>query len=366
MATQRRSFAAAAAITAALLVGGSGVALAQSTGGDQADDISGTNTADTLNGYAGNDTIRGGSSADRINGGDDNDMLFGTDEFQSGLKDGTQTSVDGNDRIDGGNGDDWVVGASASDTLRGGPGADTITEGPVNDSVADTIEADPTIFSGGPPPEAETWNDNISVASMPASKDYVNCGPGTDSVQADPLDVLNANCENVEIVDPKPSAPITVQGETGPEAAPAVASTEGDSIAEVLNGGDTPEDPSETPPEPEGTINEQFGDHFRCWAPRAFAGDNWCATTRWVGLFDRAFIHHRDANPTKWVRFNIIQSDKGWIRSRTLHENWGGDATIWYGFGYAHFLHIRARTSCWSNCAFGTQVELAHWEIVRY
>lgn len=313
-----------------------GVAVAATITGDaDANEITGTNDADSLYGYGGDDNVSGGSAADRIYGGDGNDLLFGTDKYQSGVNDGSQTSVDGNDRIEGENGDDNLVGASGADTLRGGPGADTIAEGPANDAAADIIEADPTFFSGGPPPESATWNDKIDVVSVPARKDTVNCGPGTDEVQADPLDVVNSNCENVEVIEPV-VPDVTVGSE---QEFPDVISTEGDEA--TTNDPDSSETPDATP------SGYRYNASIQCWAAPWYRGATRCATAyvypgEWVGI--GAFSTSQD----RWIYGSAwIYGDKkgaGRIRKGYDNHDWLYYSTFGVNSG------IYGRTSCWSTC----------------
>ncbi len=77
---------------------GSGIAV----GGNDNDQISGTDGADTLMGGAGNDTLSGGVGSDLLFGGSGDDIL------------------------DGGDGDDFIASGSGADTIIASAGADTI------------------------------------------------------------------------------------------------------------------------------------------------------------------------------------------------------------------------------------------------
>jgi Ca2+-binding RTX toxin-like protein len=104
-------------------------------------------------------TCTGTEKADQITGSFDADII---------------KARGGNDTIDGGNG---------SDTINGGRGSDTITDiGNVPD--VDTI-------TGG------KGNDSIDVregAALNDNPDFVDCGPGTDTVFIDANDT-RLNCE---------------------------------------------------------------------------------------------------------------------------------------------------------------------------
>ena len=104
-------------------------------------------TATVHEGTSGDDTIIGTPENDAIKGYDGNDHLYG-DPSQD---------VGGKDYIAGGNGDD---------TIDGGPNAD--------------------LLSGG------SGNDQINAAD--GTKDWVYCGDGVDTVEADSVDELY-NCE---------------------------------------------------------------------------------------------------------------------------------------------------------------------------
>ena len=87
---------------------------------------------DTLSGLTGDDRLVGGSGDDSIQGGDDNDTIWGDySDTHIVVQDGgydfwevpatADTSVVGNDLLDGGNGADTLYGGPGSDQLYGGP-----------------------------------------------------------------------------------------------------------------------------------------------------------------------------------------------------------------------------------------------------
>jgi Thrombospondin type 3 repeat len=90
-------------------------------------------------------TVLGGPGADRIGSGGSADELSGGE---------------GNDALDGGGGDDVMSGDQGLDALAGGPGSDRI-------------------------------------AARDGEVDSVNCGDGGDTVEADTVDSVAADCENV-------------------------------------------------------------------------------------------------------------------------------------------------------------------------
>ena len=102
--------------------------------------------------------MKGGPGNDELEGGDDSDRLEGED---------------GNDSLEGGAGSDVLIGGLGADVLLGGSGNDVIT--------------------------AREAFGTASVA------DTVNCGSGSDFLEADLKDVKPVACEQVD------SAPV---GET--------------------------------------------------------------------------------------------------------------------------------------------------------
>jgi hypothetical protein len=99
----------------------------------------------------------------------------------------------GDDRLQGGDGADRLDGGAGADAIDGGFGDDTITGG----SGRDRIAADLAGGDCGP-----AWcklpygNDTIDVRDGEA--DSVTCGAGADRVSADPIDVIAADCEQVD------------------------------------------------------------------------------------------------------------------------------------------------------------------------
>lgn len=112
------------------------------------------------------------AAADTASGTSHDDLIIGTpkaDELRG---------LGGRDEIRGKGGADLLIGGNGSDLLRGNNGRDTIRGGLGNDVV-------------------ETYGDG--------KVDHVFCGPGLyDVVDADPFDVVAANCELRFAPDPAP------------------------------------------------------------------------------------------------------------------------------------------------------------------
>jgi Ca2+-binding RTX toxin-like protein len=134
----------------------SGVALAayenSITGTDQTDVLSGTGQTERIFGLGGGDQLNGGGGSDLIKGGQ------------------------GQDELGDGYGKDAVYGGGGADNLIGQGG----------DTSADH-------FYGG------RGDDLFQPRDVPAVKDFVGCGAGTDTVYADEADVVEGDCERVNV-----------------------------------------------------------------------------------------------------------------------------------------------------------------------
>lgn len=142
------------AVVALMVVFSTGVVLAayevSITGIDDADIISGTRKAEHISGLGGDDRLNGGDGADLIEGD------LGSDELGDG---------GGRDIVNGNDGADNLIG-------QGG------------DTSADRFYAD-------------SGSDTVQSRDVPAVKDTVECGAGTDTVYADKADVVADDCEQV-------------------------------------------------------------------------------------------------------------------------------------------------------------------------
>jgi Ca2+-binding RTX toxin-like protein len=106
----------------------------------------------------------------RLSGAGGNDSLTATDAH--------------GDVVDGGPGDDTLTGGFGNDTLIGGPGHDQIA----GDRVARCNELHCDFMDG-------FGNDTIDARD--GEQDSVQCGPGDDTVKADPIDRVADDCEHV-------------------------------------------------------------------------------------------------------------------------------------------------------------------------
>jgi VCBS repeat-containing protein len=105
--------------------------MAEQTGDNGNNIITGSEAADILNGLGGNDTLNGNGGDDTLNGGEGNDTLnggAGNDTLNGGDGADTLNDDEGTNTQDGGAGDDIfqnVSRGSGVDTLIGGEGRDT-------------------------------------------------------------------------------------------------------------------------------------------------------------------------------------------------------------------------------------------------
>jgi hypothetical protein len=122
-----------AAASLAMVVVGSGAALAATVPGTNAGEVlRGTDRADTIHGYGGadliyayggRDTVWGGNEAgkgDKVLGGTAADRLIGQQGHDALYGEG------GSDTLEGQYGDDLLVGGTGEDILNAGPGADQV------------------------------------------------------------------------------------------------------------------------------------------------------------------------------------------------------------------------------------------------
>ena len=115
--------------------------MAEITGDDKSNVLTGTSGSDLIWGQGGNDFLRGLSGDDILHGGAGTDFLFG------GKGDDRIFGEAGTDVLVGGAGDDELVGGGGTDYLWGGPGLDRLSGGDgrdflLADSPGDTIHGD--------------------------------------------------------------------------------------------------------------------------------------------------------------------------------------------------------------------------------
>jgi hypothetical protein len=138
-------------------------------GGDGDDTLDGGLGADVLIGGAGTDTAdfsaRTGSVAVTLDGT--------ANDGQAG--EGDNVSGNSIESVTGGGADDSLTGSAAANALMGGAGNDTLDGG----AGGDTLD-------GG--------DGGDTMKSRDGVQDKVACGPGADSVDADAIDVVDADC----------------------------------------------------------------------------------------------------------------------------------------------------------------------------
>ena len=139
----------------------------------------------TLGGGAGDDAWSGGPGPDVFDGGDGTDTVdysarsapvsVTVDGIANDGQAGEGDNVVNAEEITGGSGNDTIVAGSNGSRLHGGPGNDTLKGSPQEDRI-----------------EGDEGDDTID--SRDGVYDSIDCGPGTDTLLADPGDSAT-NCE---------------------------------------------------------------------------------------------------------------------------------------------------------------------------
>src|SRR5215207_1085416 len=97
------------------------------------------------------------------------------------------------EQINGTSNAEEIRGLEGSDEISDGLGADLVYGGTGGDNLIGTA-SDTSVdrYYGG------SGEDILQPRNVPAVKDMVSCGPGTDTVYADKADVVGVDCERVE------------------------------------------------------------------------------------------------------------------------------------------------------------------------
>jgi Ca2+-binding RTX toxin-like protein len=196
-------------------------------GGSGVDDITGSPGPDVLLGFAGADTLDGAGGDDLLDGegpqfsSPEGDVLIGgtgvdavsyASHFNPVTADIDDIADDGipgeNDRVR--TSVENLFGGASSDTLTGSADANIVDGG--QGSGFDVLNGlgGPDFLSGGVGSDTFSGaSGNDHIHSRDGSAETVDCGPNTDSVEADAGDLL-ANCENVfnprPLVAPRPAS----------------------------------------------------------------------------------------------------------------------------------------------------------------
>jgi Ca2+-binding RTX toxin-like protein len=95
-----------------------------------------------------------------------------------------------------------IKGTKNAEEIRGLGGSDEISDDLGKDLVYGGAGGDKLIGSGGDTSVDYFYSgrggDLLQPRDVPAVKDEVSCGPGTDTVYADKADVVGGNCERVK------------------------------------------------------------------------------------------------------------------------------------------------------------------------
>jgi RTX calcium-binding nonapeptide repeat (4 copies) len=117
-----------------------------------------------------------------------------TNDVSGCPKGGLLRGTDGRDRLAGDDGSDEVRGLGGSDEITDGLGKDLVYGGMGGDNLIG-YGGDTSLdrFYGGP------GDDIVQSRDVPAVKDVVVCGGGTDTVYADKADVGGGGCEREKV-----------------------------------------------------------------------------------------------------------------------------------------------------------------------
>ena len=192
--------------------------------GPNSDDLRGGPGNDTLNGNAGNDTLDGGFESDYLDGGADGDVVTyaartepievdftvpGIQPHQNGSFNdgppGARDHIRAVETVIGGSGNDNMRAGTDAVTFRGGAGNDTLTGSPGAETLIGGDGADTVDPLGGPDTVlAGDGADNVEARD--GAVDIVDCGPDSDTANADSIDDVTA-CGQ----EPAPPAPVVIE-----------------------------------------------------------------------------------------------------------------------------------------------------------
>ena len=164
--------------------------------------VGGGHGADTMTGNGARNVFGGGEGDDVLTGAGGDDHLVGGS---------------GADRLTGGEGQDLLGGESGDDTLDGGTGVDRY----YGDSVSACIAY-----------SCPSGRDDIHAQD--GEREEINCGPGTDTLEADPIDVIYDSVTLVDQCEGHTGAPASPSGASGGTARFAVAGAKVDRRGRIV------------------------------------------------------------------------------------------------------------------------------------
>lgn len=103
------------------------------------------------------------------------------------------TGKGGNDQLKGTDSDDAIDGGPGADTLTGGYGNDTITGGPGPDKIVGDRDGRCNEMHC----DLSPGSSSDTIDALDGEADTISCGPGQDTVKADPQDTVAPDCETV-------------------------------------------------------------------------------------------------------------------------------------------------------------------------
>lgn len=171
-------------------------------GGPGADDLIGSAGSDRVLGGAGLDAIYGAAGDDLLDGGANRGQQQRANERRPAdrreLLDGGDGSdelrgAEGDDRLEGWGGDDFLLGGPGDDSLEGGDGSDYVVGGPGRDIIS--TGAAESLADGDAGDEVSAGPGDDRIGAVNRGRDVIRCGPGRDTVHAEPDDRVSRDCE---------------------------------------------------------------------------------------------------------------------------------------------------------------------------
>jgi Ca2+-binding RTX toxin-like protein len=106
---------------------------------------------------------------------------------------GSQYGMGGDDSLQGSDDDETIDGGAGNDDIRAGYGNDTITGGPGRDKIV----ADRDGRCNEMACDLSPGSASDTIDAVDGEQDTISCGPGADTVKADPIDTVASDCETV-------------------------------------------------------------------------------------------------------------------------------------------------------------------------
>jgi len=141
------------------------------------------------------------ADVERVLGGDAGDSLVGSsagNELEGRWGDDNLYGAGGGDRLEGGLGDDHLSGATGEDVLYDVTGTDRLNGGAGDDTIDSRFEITTPVSGADLADDLNGGSGDDTILAQDGSRDRIDCGSGTDTVVADPIDSFR-DCDPQEI-----------------------------------------------------------------------------------------------------------------------------------------------------------------------